>query len=186
MHMTTTTSSNPEVNGHAVNDVKPETLVMKVVRNRPFVHGKNKAGRWGRPVVDNDGTFYKSIRALSEALKLDAYSAQKIVEKKIAHNGKRYSYASVEQVRAYVASADVVETAKKFKPVKPLKPVNIKPAAAAKSEKKAAPTLTLPFIGVQWPDGSVVVRLASGGQWQMVRDSRDALPVEILTNTRWM
>lgn len=53
-------------------------------------------------------------------------------------------------------------------------------------DEPAVEVTPAPFIGVQWPDGRVVVRLAQGGDWKMERESVDALPPEIRADCAWL
>lgn len=164
-----------------------DNLMMKVVGNDVFVRYRNRAGRWGRPVVNNYGVFYKSMIAAAKAAKVTVAKMQHIVDKKKTHKGKRYHYASVEETRAHGAKEHALlsppSSPKVFKLV-----ANAPVAVPVKTApvKTEWPNANIPFVGVEWPDGSVSVRLTNDSQWQMMRDSRDALPVEIRAHTRWL
>lgn len=147
----------------------------KVVKGVVLIRRATGAGRWGRPVISSKGDFYMTAKKASE----QTNSRRSAIVDSIANgtlvNGVRYSWATEEQTKHYI------DTARRVSLLSP-------PVVVSSRPVRPAPVAPQPhiFVGVQWPDKSVTVRLASGGSWLMHRLRAELLPIEILNSCQWM
>lgn len=72
----------------------------------------------------------------------------------------------------------------------PSAPVDAAPVASNNSSEvlrrlREAAQARKAFVGVEWPDGHVTVRLLHGGEWSMTRSSASDIPSEIRAYCEW-
>lgn len=120
-------------------------------------------GRMFQIPVFCDGVVYPSYAALGGKFGVSAGAVCKAVHNRHRVRGQEVRRATVDEVREHLSVDDRPrETA----------PRGLVPA--------------LPFVGVVWPDGRVVVRLAMGGDWILARDRVEDLPTEVVDACRWL
>lgn len=142
-------------------------LESKVEDGATYVKIKGGRGSWGRPVVDDQGNFYRSLRVAADVLACAASTISDSIETGSTVRGRIFAYATEAECKKQVA--DSAEATVKRE----------------KLSQKANGKQDLPFIGVKWPDGNVTVKL-QGSDWRMERASFEQVPEEIRNNCRWM
>lgn len=143
-------------------------LEMKVEEGITFVKVRGQSG-WGRPVIDDEGRFYRNLRVAAEALNVSQSTVSNALDDDQTVKGHVLHYASEEETAQNVQA------------------INEEPVSAAPAAPKIKMVRTeVPFTGVKWPDGTVTVRLSAGGLWSMSRQSMSELPEEVRFSCSWV
>lgn len=130
---------------------------------------KGSTGTWGRPVVDDQGNFYRCISVAAEAMNVSQSTLRESIDGSAVVNNRVFDYATEEEVNRQVALSNEPKTKKVL--VSPSKKMEVQ---------------TMPFTAVRWPDGTVTVRLTQGGTWTMTRQDAAELPEEVRSSCRWV
>lgn len=130
-----------------------------------YVKIKGQGGAWGRPVVDDQGNFYRSLRVAADAMNVSVASLREAVARSELCSNRLFAYATEEEIGKALAKPE--------------------------SDSTPKPKGDAVFCGVRWPDGSVTVRLATQSQapissWSMSRSSIADLPSEVLSACSWL
>lgn len=159
---------------------------MKKIDGDAFVKPTNRRGTWSRPIVNSDGKFFESMALASKDAKVHHKTLKLAIENDEEVNGRLYAYASDTEIRRALRLQDYVEKQKDKGILKAKAPVA--PPKASAPEPAPAPTASVdkPFFGVQWPDGTVTVRLTVGGTFFITRASKADLPPELAAATKWV
>ena len=127
---------------------------------------KGQGGAWGRPVVDDQSNFYRSIGIAAGVMNVSQSTMRYAVENNELIKNRIFAYATEAEVARNVA---LVEEPRG------------KTSAAVCSTKQEHP-----FTAVRWPDGTVTVRLTQGGAWAMTRPGLAELPEEVRSSCNWV
>lgn len=127
---------------------------------------KGQGGAWGRPVVDDQGNFYRSMGIAAGVMNVSQSTMRYAVENNELINNRIFAYATEVEV---------------FRNVAPVEEPRNKTAATTFSTKQEKP-----FTAVRWPDGTVTVRLTQGGSWAMTRSGLAELPEEVRLSCNWV
>lgn len=154
-------------------------LETKTENGMVLVKIKGGLGSWGRPVVDDQGNFYRSVRVAGDAVNVSPRTVSNSIEAGTILKGRLFAYANEAEVKKNVA---VEENGHKLSNGN-----GHGRAASTPAAQTVAQTVVYnqPFLGVRWPDGGVTVKLLNS-TWRMDRKSIDELPEEILNACRWM
>lgn len=142
-------------------------LETKVEDGVTYVKIKGQGGAWGRPVVDDQGNFYRSLRVAADAMNMSVASMRDAIESSEPRSNRTFSYASSAETSKALSNTALNSSVGLFSPH--TADVNGKP----------------PFCGVRWPDGSVTVRLTNT-TWSMSRKTETDLPAEVLAACTWL
>ncbi len=167
-----------------------ELQVRQEEGGKVLIRGGERRGAWSRPVVDSRGVFYLSLAEAAKSNNVDNRYIRLCIEEEKTIGDKLFAWATRTEVDSYIAS---VESHKK-KQQKDLqeyadKMLNKLSSDARKTlmNVEAAPIQPKnPFVGVEWPDQTVTLRLSTGGTWNMTRPSRAEVPDEIRNCCSWV
>lgn len=146
-------------------------------------------GVWRRPVVDELGNFFSSLKAAASMTDNHVHAIRKGIETNTRVNDRLFAWALEKEIMQNVT----VVRRTKGKPAL-FTPAPLPAAPAPSRFAPPPPPLPLPppssnlspFLGVRWPDGSVTVRLAAKNSWSLTRSSEAEVPTEIVLNTVWL
>lgn len=137
---------------------------------------RNGTTGYSRPVIVDDEMFMSGVAAAK------ARGCQQSKISSAASNPRRSDvrFATLDELTSHLSPDDYVLA--RAIPRRGSDNDKTPPPAAAAPEPAPA---TEAFVGAMWPDGSVTVRLATGGDWQMSRRDVGELPVEIAEDCLW-
>lgn len=145
---------------------------------------RNGTNADARPVIVDDKHLFMTGTAAAEY----CGCCQSTLSRALSSNGKRRAnghdarYATLEELTA------------RLKPGTYVLAQAIPRRGSARDKTPAPPPSADPdqvsetpvFVGVEWPDGSVTVRLfAGGGEWQLTRAAAGDVPPEIAGDCAW-
>jgi hypothetical protein len=152
---------------------------VKVQNDRVYLFGSSG---WSRPVVDDKGTFFRSIVEASQSHRITPPTACKYADR-----GEGLYWASLTLVQAFIEKENKIERAReallKKHQVSDLTQIGTvtKPEVIV----PVVPKPQHPFVGIEWPDLTVTVRLSTGGTWTLTRAKQADVPDEIRNHCAW-
>jgi hypothetical protein len=136
-----------------------------------FPEVKNGSPAFSRPLMLDDKKVFLKAADLAKKLDSNASSVCTAVRGRGTLGGHDVRYATTKEVKAHLKGKEIVE-------------VHRVPHGNKKSQKKEEKEPM--FVGVEWPDGRITIRLSAGGDWEMNRASEEEIPKEIFDECGWM
>lgn len=146
----------------------------------------NRGGRWARPLMDDNGNFYRSACVAAEALNVSSPTIRNAVSFGLTLKDRTFRYATLEEAEANQGGGRLLTKQLTF--MNELTEATTSTTSNTNNTTTATTTTgtETPFAGVQWPDGTVTIRLSSGGDWSMTRASIALIPEEIRGECAWL
>lgn len=107
------------------------SMNLRIEDGKVYLKKGGTVGTWGRPVVDDKGVFYPSLKHAAQGLGIMPYVLREVIDKNQTYKDTLFAWATEKEAREFVQSAqkavDMINAARGYPPAQD-EPVKDEPA----------------------------------------------------------